>query len=53
MQVTRILNESLVETKLIMLRLAILVADFASTTNPDLINLVKRVIKTVHVSFQF
>jgi len=56
-QVTSILNQSLVKTRLILLRLAILVADsnaaFATRANQELINLAKRVIKTVHVSFQF
>ena len=56
-QVTSILNQSLVGTNLRFLRLAILVADsfadFATRTNPQLIDLAKRVIKTVVVSFQF
>ena len=54
-QVTSILNQSLVGTNLRFLRLAILVADsfadFATRTNPQLIDLAKRVIKTVVVSF--
>ena len=56
-QVTSILTQSLVGTNLRFLRLAILVADsfadFATRTNPQLIDLAKRVIKTVVVSFQF
>ena len=56
-QETSILTQSLVGTNLRFLRLAILVADsfadFATRTNPQLIDLAKRVIKTVVVSFQF
>ena len=56
-QVTSILNQSLVGTNLRFLRLAIRVADsfadFATRTNPELIDLAKRVIKIVFVSFQF